>query len=270
MYANRSISFYFILAVLIGLFVLQLTSRAQAQQRNVTIKNVVAEGTGSNIVITWETGTELDTAGFFVERGTGNFCAGEGTSSIITVTYQGSPTQMIPAKGDNSSYEVFDESATPGTRYWYALRERETDGTETLLCGPSNEFTDDAEVNDVPNAGVDVMPVVSDISTTAGTPTAHTLTIRNTGNRTDEIVLSIDSSTVAPPVLSTLFLVLEPGESETVTATVTLPANAAPGTVATATIEARSNNVDPDVSDTVDLFTRIAGVKLYVPLLIDN
>lgn len=80
----------------------------------------------SSILLEWETGTELDTAGFYVQRG---------------LTQNGSYQRISPfifAKGDSLAgavYQYLDTSVQSGTIYWYRLEEIDTNQSSNFF-GP--------------------------------------------------------------------------------------------------------------------------------------
>ena len=83
-----------------------------------------AKARGRSILITWETGTEIDDAGFDLYR----VEAGDRT------TPRRINERMIPAKGSpaaGASYEFIDADVRPGVTYSYYLLDVGTDGTAT-------------------------------------------------------------------------------------------------------------------------------------------
>jgi hypothetical protein len=80
-------------------------------------------GSPARVVVTWETASEVETAGFHVFRRP----AENGSFSRITET-------PVPAEGDplvGASYRYEDQDVTWGQRYVYQLEEVELDGTRT-------------------------------------------------------------------------------------------------------------------------------------------
>ena len=83
-----------------------------------------AKASGRSILITWETGAEIDNAGFDLYR----VEAGDRT------TPRRINERMIPAKGSpaaGASYEFIDADVRPGVTYSYYLLDVGTDGTAT-------------------------------------------------------------------------------------------------------------------------------------------
>jgi len=86
---------------------------------------LLAGCSGRSATITWETASEVDTAGFNLYRST----SPDGPWQKIN-------DQLIPPSDDpvsGGSYKFVDKSATPGTTYYYQLEEIE-------LSGGSNRF----------------------------------------------------------------------------------------------------------------------------------
>ena len=87
------------------------------------------------VVIKWETASEKDTSGFFIERWDG---------SIWVRLNQ----YLIPARGENgggATYSMIDEAALPGEAYRYRLIEIEGDG-DVLVYGPFDRIATALEV----------------------------------------------------------------------------------------------------------------------------
>ncbi len=74
-------------------------------------------------VVTWETASEVNTAGFNVYRGT----SAEGPWTQVNTTLI--PPASDPVRG--GSYEFRDTSAAAGASYYYLLEEIELDGAST-------------------------------------------------------------------------------------------------------------------------------------------
>lgn len=90
----------------------------------VTLVDLGATVQGLTIVISWETASELDMLGFYVQRSTEQYGSYERISEII------------PAIGGmvGAYYEHTDANVTPGTTYWYKLESIDNAGAE--LFGP--------------------------------------------------------------------------------------------------------------------------------------
>lgn len=77
-------------------------------------------GSPARVVVTWETASEVDTAGFLLHRGD----SPQGPFSRLTLT-------PIPAQGDplaGSTYRYEDDEVRWGQRYFYQLEELERGG----------------------------------------------------------------------------------------------------------------------------------------------
>lgn len=87
----------------------------------VTLRSFTATAGDEGVTLRWETGAELNTAGFHLLRS-----ESAARADAIQVT-----PALLPAKGGASagaSYSWVDTSALPGARYSYWLQERELDG----------------------------------------------------------------------------------------------------------------------------------------------
>ena len=81
----------------------------------------------SPVVLTWETASEVGTAGFNVYR---RVATDDPARSFTQVN-----EELIPAAGDEltgASYSYHDEDVKPWRRYQYRIEEVEWDGDETL------------------------------------------------------------------------------------------------------------------------------------------
>ena len=81
----------------------------------------------SSVIVSWETATELETAGYFIYRSE----SPDGPFEKIT-------EEMIPASTSpltGGSYEYTDTETRAGNTYYYQLEEIETSGT-TNIEGP--------------------------------------------------------------------------------------------------------------------------------------
>jgi hypothetical protein len=84
---------------------------------------IVYLGWPPHVVLTWETASEVGTAGFVVHRSQ----SPDGPFETVTDT-------PIPAQGDplvGSSYQYEDRNLVWGQRYYYQLEEVERGGTQT-------------------------------------------------------------------------------------------------------------------------------------------
>jgi len=78
----------------------------------VTLVSFEAEGIDGKVILTWETASELDNAGFFIQR-----------SNSETGTYQ-RVSFFISSMGDDvvgAQYYFEDDEVTNGVTYWYKL-----------------------------------------------------------------------------------------------------------------------------------------------------
>jgi hypothetical protein len=104
----------------------------------VTLRSFTATAGAAGVTLRWETGSELNSAGFHLLRAEGG-----GRASAVQVT-----PALIPARGSASAgaaYSWVDASARAGARYSYWLQELELDGR-------ANEYGP-AVVGPAPSAG---------------------------------------------------------------------------------------------------------------------
>jgi len=85
-----------------------------------------ARATGNQIVLTWETGAEIDNAGFVIYRTVGRSNDYKQLSDLI-------PANGSPASG--ASYRLIDSDVEPGVTYYYWLVDIDTSG-EWTAHGP--------------------------------------------------------------------------------------------------------------------------------------
>ena len=128
---HRQIHRLLILAVaVVALSVPALIAGANPAPTAVTIIRFEGFGVANGVRLEWETGTEFDTAGFWIERA--NQQSGPYTRMMDTVGF-------IPATGDGifgAEYEALDDTAVLGLTYWYRLIEVELDGSENIPVAP--------------------------------------------------------------------------------------------------------------------------------------
>lgn len=100
-----------ILALLtVALFLIVSVSQVQAAVELIYFSAIPEDG---RVILRWETATELDNAGFYINRST------EPDSG-----YQRINDTIIPASGDGltgANYEYSDDDVINGTEYWYRL-----------------------------------------------------------------------------------------------------------------------------------------------------
>ncbi len=93
---------------------------------NVALAYFNAVALNNNVRLSWGTDTELNTAGFFLER------AVMGGSFVRLLEIGVIPSQGDPVAG--ADYEVIDQTAVNGNTYLYKLFEIEADGSEVELA----------------------------------------------------------------------------------------------------------------------------------------
>ena len=110
----------------------------------VDLVSFTAQGFGDRVTITWETASEIDTAGFHLWRSTTK----DGSYTKIT-------TSLIPAEGSATSgatYTYSDTEVTGSRIYYYKLEEVSASGTRTDY-GPVSAVVGDASVGELTGTG---------------------------------------------------------------------------------------------------------------------
>lgn len=94
----------------------------------VTLASFEATGQTDRVMITWETVSELQNAGFNLYRSANNYQVGERVNAELI------PSQA-PGSAQGSAYQFEDLDVTPGQTYWYSLEDVDLSGG-TALHGP--------------------------------------------------------------------------------------------------------------------------------------
>ncbi|MFZ2358417.1 MAG: choice-of-anchor J domain-containing protein [Anaerolineae bacterium] len=90
----------------------------------VTLANFTAEAQAGQVLVTWETVSELDNAGFNLYRGL--LADGSDRSLLASV-----PSQA-PGSTQGASYSYADAAVEPGQTYWYWLEDIDLNGATTM------------------------------------------------------------------------------------------------------------------------------------------
>lgn len=143
---------------------LLLSSYAYAQTpANVTLIYFNAESTADGVRLEWETGSELDTVGFIIERGqNGNFAPLDDIGFILAT---GSPTI-------GSVYTAVDETAVLNTTYVYRLYEIEGNSTAIALEDAVITYNLTATATPIPLGGGQPTATSQPTRAASATPTA--------------------------------------------------------------------------------------------------
>jgi len=151
-----------------------------SRSRAVTLIYFRGSGMDHAIQLQWATATELDTAGFFIERASSSGGAFIQLDSIGFIPSAATAGGLVGAE-----YEaVDDDGIINGTTYWYSLVEVELDGSEnrsetiSVVAGePEPTATSD------PGATATNVPTASATSPGGGGPTPTSTAPRSTGTR---------------------------------------------------------------------------------------
>lgn len=161
------------LTVTILLSGLLWTSTASASPTaSVSLVYFRAEYGSDGAHLQWQTATELNTAGFRIQRSSAANGPYEAHSQIGVVPAQGSAT-------NGSTYDEVDETAAQGQTYWYRLIEIENDNDEheletvSLFVGATPTATIEAIATTATDA-TEQSPIDSATSTATMTPTMST------------------------------------------------------------------------------------------------
>jgi hypothetical protein len=91
---------------------------------SVTLASFQAEAAEQEIVVAWETASELNNLGFNVYRGT------SATGEAVQLNEEMIPSQA-PGSGEGFYYEYLDTDVQPGVTYYYWLEDVDANGTLT-------------------------------------------------------------------------------------------------------------------------------------------
>lgn len=97
----------------------------QTTNAAITLLYFTATGENQQVVLRWETATEINSAGFYVMK-----------SQQLNGSYLRVNNTIIPARGDNLSgylYQYVDQYVSNGVTYWYRLEQIETNGNSVLF-----------------------------------------------------------------------------------------------------------------------------------------
>jgi len=105
-------------------------------QAAVIISSFTAAWVGDDVVVEWETASELDTADFYVQRSDSQ------NGIYIRIT------ELITAEGDDisgASYQYLMLNAISGNTYWYKLEtidlNQESEYLPTRICDTNHHYT---------------------------------------------------------------------------------------------------------------------------------
>ncbi len=224
---------------------LRIINPVSAEESAVTLQSFFAEPLADGRVqLEWETGTEQDTASFFIIRTEAPDWPVY-PDDLVEVQYQVNSSTVIsttaidglgsPSSG--ATYTVFDTTAEAGKTYNYYLVEEEVNQTIVILFNYGVTVT----IGDIAQADFSIDPPesrMSSFASTAGTVITHTFTIYNTGNRNEDLRALMtrdgwDSNFVSSSGYRLKYLLasIAPNESMTLTVETTLPENVEPCSV---------------------------------------
>lgn len=164
-------------ATVLVLSVLAGTAPAAA---SITLTNFAARAQGQTIVVTWETGTEMDTVGFWVRRG-----------ATADLNQHARVSAFVPATGTTivgDRYAWTDAQVSPGVAYFYSLEDRAAD-QHTTFHGPIC-------------ARLDGVPCDAEATSTATPPpdrTARATASRTPPNQPSPVATSTTGHSAGPP-----------------------------------------------------------------------
>jgi hypothetical protein len=156
---KRLISFFVILIFLLG-----MPSRARADTSVVTLTRFDAVGNHNEIDLFWDTASELDNSGFYINRSTSLTGARERIQ--VSVPGYDTPLDLIQSTGDSvtgASYIAFDENVVDNVSYYYWVESLSNNGSSTF--SPSREAT---TLVDNP---ITTTPTATSTGTVTATPT---------------------------------------------------------------------------------------------------
>ena len=103
---------------------IKYTQELPCEPTAITLSSFTANKKGKEIIIKWETGTEIDNIGFNIFR------SESANGEFIRIN-----TKLIPAKGSatkGASYKFMDGKIKPGKTYYYKLEDIDRDSTNTF------------------------------------------------------------------------------------------------------------------------------------------
>lgn len=193
--AKSFLVYKIVLGALLGVLFLSLfAAGAYAAVTLVDFRTIPGDG---YVILLWETATELDNVGYFINR-----------SNQQNGTYERINENIIPSRGDGltgDEYEYRDSDVVNGNEYWYRL--------ESIDSGQQSQFSE--PVPAVPGATATPSPSVtvvspptatSDLSATASTTSIpdNTLTPTSAAGSQPTVTPALPGSTPYPgPATST-------------------------------------------------------------------
>jgi hypothetical protein len=117
---------FILLSCVLAALGLALPTRANPGPTAITLLYFEGYGVANGVMLEWATGTEFDTAGFWVER---SLTQSGGFARLVDTI------GFIQAMGDGivgAEYDALDDTAVPGVTYWYRLIEVELGGGENI------------------------------------------------------------------------------------------------------------------------------------------
>jgi hypothetical protein len=213
--AGQKFSQLLILLPLI-LIVSLLTGLADRARAAVTLISFTATGREGYILVEWETASELDNAGFFVQTSDQEF----GSYTRIG--------EFIFSQGDGltgATYSYPDNAVTPGTVKWYKL--------ESVANNQTSEFSSPASA------------VASQLSTTATNTPTPTATLTSTATHTPVPTETPSSGYPGPVTATSPYL----GIPTTVSPYLAVPTTVVPVQAATSTPDGSVNQPSTPIGD---------------------
>ncbi len=161
---------------------------------SVTLVSFTATATDDTVVLEWETATEIDNAGFFIQRST------EEAGDYARVS------PFIPAQGDSvigAQYEYSDQDVEAGVTYYYKLEAVEFDQSSELH-GPISA-TVEAPATETPAATATPSPTWTPTPTATSQPTqtpTPTETTEPTATPTSTETSAVTATPTATPTIT--------------------------------------------------------------------
>lgn len=197
---------------------------------------------------------------------------------VVTYTYTVSNTGQVTLTGITvtddmlggialSSTTLAPTASTSATATYTVTQSDIDNGTDivntaTVTCDQGVTHTASTTVTiDVPEvSGVSISPPESSDRAWAGQDVLYVFTVQNTGNVPDTYDVSLTSawlSSAAPQSLA-----LDPGATETITVTHSVPVDASPGDFDTGTVQVLSGGTGASASPTFTTTARVAAVQI--------
>jgi hypothetical protein len=190
------------------LLLLLLIGSATGVYAAVTVTEFTAEWDNDQVLLHWETASEVGNLGFLIWR------REEGADEFETISVEipggEGPVESVPGKGDivGANYDVYDVNATPGIAYEYKLQDVPDDGSEGEMFGPVTPAVNDTPTptpTATPKPAATATSTPTDGPTPTATPTPRPTATSQAGpTPTPSVMFQADQENLAAGTCTTL------------------------------------------------------------------